>query len=145
LLAGACLIQRPDLFQCVIPQVGVLDMLKFHKFTIGWAWRGDYGSSDNKEDFEYLKKYSPVHNVKPMRYPATLIVTGDHDDRVVPAHSFKFIAELQYNQNGSEPVLIRIDTGGGHGSGKPLSMQIAEYSDIWSFVFYNLGMHYKNK
>lgn len=146
LLAGACLTQRPDLYKCVIPQVGVLDMLKFHKFTIGWAWKGDYGSSEDEKQFEYLLKYSPVHNVKKdTKYPATLIVTGDHDDRVVPAHSFKFIAELQEKQSGEAPVLIRIDTGGGHGSGKPLSMQIEEYSDMWSFVFYQLGMDVKEK
>jgi prolyl oligopeptidase len=145
LLAGACLTQRPDLFKCVIPQVGVLDMLKFHKFTIGWAWTGDYGSSENKEEFDYLKKYSPVHNVKEIAYPATLVVTGDHDDRVVPAHSFKFIAELQYKQKGDAPVLVRIDSGGGHGAGKPLSMQIAEYSDMWTFVFANLEMSFAQK
>lgn len=143
LLAGACLTQRPDLFQCVIPQVGVLDMLKFHKFTIGWAWTGDYGSSDNEEQFRYLLNYSPVHNVRKTNYPATLIVTGDHDDRVVPAHSFKFAATLQANQIGDAPILIRIDSGGGHGSGKPLSMQIAEYSDMWTFVFSNLEMKYQ--
>lgn len=147
LLAATVLTQRPDLFQVVIPQVGVLDMLKFHKFTIGWAWTGDYGSSDDKEQFEYLLKYSPVHNVAPRCYPATLVVTGDHDDRVVPAHSFKFISELQYQskkcRNGignDQPLLVRIDTNGGHGSGKPLAMQIEEYSDIWSFVMFNLGM-----
>ena len=143
LLAGACLTQRPDLFKVAIPQVGVLDMLKFHKFTIGWAWVGDYGSSDNKEHFEYLFKYSPVHNVKPHNYPATLVVTADHDDRVVPAHSYKFIAELQEKQQSNNPVLIRIDTNGGHGSGKPVAMQIDEYGDMWSFVFYNLGMTIK--
>jgi prolyl oligopeptidase len=140
LLAAACLTQRPDLFKVVIPQVGVLDMLKFHKFTIGWAWVGDYGSSENKEHFEYLLKYSPVHNVKPNHYPATLVVTADHDDRVVPAHSYKFIAQLQDKQLSDNPALIRIDTNGGHGSGKPLAMQIDEYGDMWSFVFYNLGM-----
>lgn len=145
LLAGACLTQRPNLFKCVIPQVGVLDMLKFHKFTIGWAWTGDYGSSENKEEFEYLKKYSPVHNVKEIAYPATLVITGDHDDRVVPAHSFKFIAELQFKQKGDAPVLVRIDSGGGHGAGKPLSMQIAEYSDMWTFVFANLEMSFSKK
>lgn len=150
LLAAAVLTQRPDLFKVVIPQVGVLDMLKFHKFTIGWAWTGDYGSSDDKEQFEYLLKYSPVHNVKPRCYPATLVVTGDHDDRVVPAHSLKFISELQYqstkcrNGLGNEmPLMVRIDTNGGHGSGKPLAMQIEEYTDIWSFVMYNLGMKIK--
>lgn len=151
LLAGAVLTQRPDLFKVVIPQVGVLDMLKFHKFTIGWAWTGDYGSSDNKEQFEYLLNYSPVHNVKPQCYPATLVVTGDHDDRVVPAHSFKFISELQYQDQAcnrdtyfdQNPLMIRIDTKGGHGSGKPLAMQIEEYTDIWSFVMFNLGMDVK--
>ncbi len=147
LLAAAVLTQRPDLFKVVIPQVGVLDMLKFHKFTIGWAWTGDYGSSDNQEQFEYLLKYSPVHNVVPRCYPATLVVTGDHDDRVVPAHSLKFISELQYQSaqciNGKgndQPLMVRIDTNGGHGSGKPLAMQIEEYSDIWSFVMFNLEM-----
>lgn len=151
LLAGAVLTQRPDLFKVVIPQVGVLDMLKFHKFTIGWAWTGDYGSSDNKEQFEYLLNYSPVHNVKPQCYPATLVVTGDHDDRVVPAHSFKFISELQYQDQAcnrdtyfdQNPLMIRIDTKGGHGSGKPLAMQIEEYTDIWSFVMFNLEMNVK--
>jgi len=146
LLAGACLTQRPELYKCVIPQVGVLDMLKYHLFTIGWAWKGDYGSSEDKKEFEYLLNYSPVHNVKAgTKYPATMVVTGDHDDRVVPAHSFKFIAELQEKQSGEAPVLIRIDTGGGHGSGKPLSMQIEEYSDMWSFVFYELGMEFNRK
>lgn len=146
LLAGACLTQRPDLFKCVIPQVGVLDMLKYHLFTIGWAWKGDYGSSEDKNEFEYLLKYSPVHNVRTnAKYPATLVITGDHDDRVVPAHSFKFIAELQSKQAGEAPVLVRIDTGGGHGSGKPLSMQIEEYSDMWAFVFYQLGMEFNKK
>lgn len=150
LLAGAVLTQRPELFKVVIPQVGVLDMLKFHKFTIGWAWTGDYGSSDDKEQFEYLRKYSPVHNVKPQCYPATLVITGDHDDRVVPAHSFKFISELQFQSTycndgfrNEAPLMIRIDTNGGHGSGKPLAMQIEEYSDMWSFVMYNLGMEIK--
>lgn len=150
LLAATVLTQRPDLFKVVIPQVGVLDMLKFHKFTIGWAWTGDYGSSDDKEQFEYLLKFSPVHNVKPDCYPATLVVTGDHDDRVVPAHSLKFISELQYQGqrctqplNKQNPLMIRIDTNGGHGSGKPLAMQIEEYSDIWSFVMFNLGMTFK--
>jgi prolyl oligopeptidase len=147
LLAAAVLLQRPELFKVVVPQVGVLDMLKFHKFTIGWAWTGDYGSSDNKEQFDYLKNYSPVHNVPYYCLPATLVITGDHDDRVVPAHSFKFISEVQYKsaycndmQGNENPLMIRIDTKGGHGSGKPLAMQIEEYSDIWSFVMYNLGM-----
>lgn len=143
LLAGAILTQRPDLAKVIIPQVGVLDMLRYHKFTIGWAWATDYGTSENKEQFDCLLKYSPLHNVKETNYPATLIITGDHDDRVVPAHSFKFAATLQKNQTGDQPVLIRIDTDGGHGSGKPTAKQIEEYGDIWSFVFYNLGMNVK--
>jgi prolyl oligopeptidase len=134
--------QRPDLAKVAIPTVGVLDMLRFHKFTIGWAWTSDYGSSENKEEFDCIIKYSPLHNVKSVEYPATLVTTGDHDDRVVPAHSFKFIAALQEKQKGVNPVLIRIDTNAGHGAGKPTSKQIEEYADIWSFVFYNLGMTY---
>lgn len=140
LLVGAVMTQRPDLCKVALPKVGVLDMLKFHKFTIGWAWTGDYGSSENPEEFEYLLGYSPVHNVDSAAYPATLVITGDHDDRVVPAHSFKFISELQRNQAGKLPVMIRIDTDGGHGSGKPVSMQIAEFTDQWAFVFHHLGM-----
>ena len=143
LLAGSILTQRPDLAKVIIPQVGVLDMLRYHKFTIGWSWATDYGTSDNKEQFDCLIKYSPLHNVKEVEYPATLIITGDHDDRVVPAHSFKFAATLQEKQKGDQPVLIRIDTNGGHGSGKPTAQQIEEYGDIWSFVFYNLGMDVK--
>lgn len=140
LLIGAVMTQRPDLAKVAIPTVGVLDMLRYHKFTIGWAWATDYGLSDNKEEFDCLIKYSPLHNVKEAQYPATLVTTGDHDDRVVPAHSFKFIATLQEKQKGSNPVLIRIDTNAGHGAGKPTTKQIEEYSDIWSFVFYNLGI-----
>ncbi len=141
LLIGAIMTQRPDLFKVAIPKVGVLDMLKYHKFTIGWAWVTDYGSSDDEEQFNNLIQYSPVHNVKEgTEYPATLVVTGDHDDRVVPAHSFKFIAELQAKQAGNNPVLIRIDTDGGHGSGKPVDMQIKEFADTWAFVFHHLGM-----
>ena len=143
LLAGSILTQRPDLAKVIIPQVGVLDMLRYHKFTIGWSWATDYGTSDTKEQFDCLIKYSPLHNVKEVEYPATLIITGDHDDRVVPAHSFKFAATLQEKQKGNEPILIRIDTKGGHGSGKPTAQQIEEYGDIWSFVFYNLGMNVK--
>jgi prolyl oligopeptidase len=142
LLIGAVMTQRPDLAKVAIPTVGVLDMLRFHKFTIGWAWTSDYGSSENKEEFDCIIKYSPLHNVKSVEYPATLVTTGDHDDRVVPAHSFKFIAALQEKQKGANPVLIRIDTNAGHGAGKPTSKQIEEYADIWSFVFYNLGMTY---
>lgn len=142
LLIGAVMTQRPDIAKVAIPTVGVLDMLRYHKFTIGWAWASDYGLSDNKEEFECLIKYSPLHNVREAEYPATLVTTGDHDDRVVPAHSFKYIATLQEKQKGNNPVLIRIDTNAGHGAGKPTSKQIEEYGDIWSFIFYNLGMKY---
>lgn len=142
LLIGAVMTQRPDLAKVAIPTVGVLDMLRYHKFTIGWAWASDYGTSDNKEEFNCLIKYSPLHNLKEAQYPATLVTTGDHDDRVVPAHSFKFIASLQEKQKGTNPVLVRIDTNAGHGAGKPTSKQIEEYADIWSFVMYNLGMSY---
>ena len=141
LLIGAVLTQRPDLMKVALPQVGVLDMLKYHKFTIGWAWAGDYGrSDDSKEMYAYLKGYSPVHNVKDIAYPATMVVTGDHDDRVVPAHSFKFAATLQAHQQGTEPILIRIDVNAGHGAGKPVSKQIAEYADKWAFVYHHLGI-----
>jgi prolyl oligopeptidase len=140
LLAGAVLTQRPDLAKVFIPQVGVLDMLRYHKFTIGWSWATDYGTSDSLEQFNCLIKYSPLHNVKPQEYPCTMILTGDHDDRVVPAHSFKFAATLQANQKGPAPVIIRIDSNAGHGSGKPTAKQIEEYGDLWAFVFYNLGM-----
>ncbi|MCE3277885.1 MAG: family peptidase [Bacteroidetes bacterium] len=142
LLVGAVMTQRPDLAKVAIPTVGVLDMLRYHKFTIGWAWATDYGTSEKKEEFDCLIKYSPLHNLNEAEYPATLVTTGDHDDRVVPAHSFKFIATLQEKQKGSNPVLVRIDTNAGHGAGKPTSKQIEEYADIWSFVFYNLGMKY---
>jgi prolyl oligopeptidase len=142
LLVGAVMTKRPDLAKVAIPTVGVLDMLRYHKFTIGWAWASDYGTSADENEFKCLIKYSPLHNVKEAEYPATLVTTGDHDDRVVPAHSFKFIATLQEKQKGSNPVLVRIDTNAGHGAGKPTSKQIEEYSDIWSFVFHNLGMKY---
>lgn len=142
LLIGAVMTQRPDLAKVAIPTVGVMDMLRYHKFTIGWAWASDYGTSANEDEFKCLIKYSPLHNIKETEYPATLVTTGDHDDRVVPAHSFKFIATLQEKQKGNNPVLIRIDTNAGHGAGKPTSKQIEEFSDIWSFVFYNLGMTY---
>lgn len=120
------------------PAVGVLDMLRYHKFTIGWAWATDYGKSDDPEAFEYLRKYSPLHNVKPAAYPATMVTTADHDDRVVPAHSFKFISELQKQHTGEDPVLIRIETSAGHGAGKPTSKRIEEAADILSFMFYNM-------
>lgn len=143
LLIGAVMLQRPELFKVALPQVGVLDMLRYHKFTIGWAWASDYGTSDNKEEFFYLLKYSPLHNVKEAQpYPATLVTTADHDDRVVPAHSFKFIATLQEKYKGNNPVLIRIDKQAGHGSGKPTSKVMDEAIDVWSFTFYHLGMKY---
>jgi prolyl oligopeptidase len=142
LLIGAVETQRPDLFQVCIPQVGVLDMLRYHKFTIGRAWASDYGLSENEEQFKCLMAYSPLHNIKEAEYPATLITTGDHDDRVVPAHSFKFAATMQEKQKGKEPVMIRIDKNAGHGAGKPTDKQIDEWADVWSFVFYNLGMTY---
>jgi prolyl oligopeptidase len=136
LLIGAVLTQRPDLFAACVPQVGVMDMLRFQKFTGGFAWVSDYGSSDNPDDFKFLIKYSPLHNLKPgVCYPPTLITTGDHDDRVVPGHSFKFAATLQAYQGCDKPVLIRIDTNAGHGGGKPLSKQIAERADILAFMW----------
>jgi prolyl oligopeptidase len=135
LLIGAAMTQRPELFAAAVPQVGVLDMLRFHKFTIGWAWASDYGSSDNPEEFKALVKYSPLHNIKAGTcYPATLITTADHDDRVVPAHSFKFGATLQAAQAGGNPVIIRIDTKAGHGAGKPTAKQIDEVTDRWGFL-----------
>lgn len=141
LLVGACMTQRPDLFKVALPGVGVLDMLRYHKFTIGWGWAVEYGSSESKSQFDYLIKYSPLHNVKQTAYPATLITTADHDDRVVPAHSFKFAATLQQNQQGENPILIRIDSKAGHGAGKPTAKVIEEAADIWSFVFHHLGIH----
>lgn len=142
LLIGAVMTQRPDLARVAIPTVGVLDMLRFQLFTIGRAWTVDYGCSENKEEFSCLIRYSPLHNVKKTAYPATLILTGDHDDRVVPAHSFKFAATLQKNNTGKNPTLIRVDVNAGHGAGKPTDKQIAEFADMWSFVFDQLGMTY---
>ncbi|GEQ84919.1 prolyl endopeptidase [Patiriisocius marinistellae] len=141
LLVGATMTQRPDLMKVALPAVGVLDMLRYHTFTAGAGWAYDYGTADdNKEMFEYLKGYSPVHNVKAgTKYPATLVTTGDHDDRVVPAHSFKFAAELQEKQAGENPVLIRIETDAGHGAGTPVSKTIEQYADIYGFTFYNMG------
>jgi prolyl oligopeptidase len=140
LLVGACMTQRPELFRVVISQVGVMDMLRYHKFTIGWNWARDFGTSEESQEMiEYLYGYSPLHNLKPgVAYPATLITTADHDDRVVPAHSFKFAATLQDCQAGPAPCLIRVDVKAGHGSGKPVSMQIDEYTDIYSFIIYNM-------
>ena len=145
LLVGACMTQRPDLFRVAVPQVGVMDMLRYHKFTIGWNWASDYGTSeDSKEMFEYLYGYSPLHNLKPgTAYPATLVTTADHDDRVVPAHSFKFAATLQECHQGNNPVLIRIDTKAGHGGGKPLAKVLEEQADIYGFIMYNVGMKVK--
>jgi prolyl oligopeptidase len=143
LLVGAAMTQRPELFKVAIPQVGVMDMLRYHKFTIGYAWAVEYGSSDNKEQFEYLYKYSPLHNLKEgVEYPATIITTADHDDRVVPAHSFKFAARLQEVYKGNNPVIIRIDSKAGHGAGKPVTKQIEEAADIWSFTMHNLKMSF---
>jgi prolyl oligopeptidase len=141
LLVGACLSQRPELFGAALPAVGVLDMLRFHKFTIGWAWVPEYGSADDAQDFAVLRAYSPLHNLKPgTHYPATLITTADHDDRVVPAHSFKFAAALQKAQAGPAPVLIRIETRAGHGAGKPTTKLIDEVADKWAFLVRALGM-----
>jgi prolyl oligopeptidase len=142
LLVGAAMTQRPELFGAAIPQVGVLDMLRFHKFTIGWAWTSDYGSSDNAEEFKALVKYSPLHNLKAGAcYPATMITTADHDDRVVPAHSFKFAAAAQEAQaKGGAPILIRIDVKAGHGAGKPTSKVIEEVADRWGFLSRTLNM-----
>ncbi|MDZ4667555.1 MAG: prolyl oligopeptidase family serine peptidase [bacterium] len=139
LLVGACVTQRPELFKVAIPAVGVLDMLRYHKFTIGWGWAVEYGSSDKKDQFDYLLKYSPLHNVKPgVKYPATLIMTADHDDRVVPAHSFKFAATLQEKSVAVDhPILIRIDTKAGHGAGKPTGKLIEDATDMYGFILHH--------
>lgn len=142
LLVGACMTQQPGLFKVAIPIVGVMDMLRYQKFTIGWAWASDYGTSaDSEEMFKYLYSYSPLHNIKKgVNYPATLAITADHDDRVVPAHTFKFMATLQEKNGGKNPVLVRIETRAGHGAGKPTAKRIEESTDIYSFIMYNLGM-----
>ncbi len=141
LLIGAVLNQRPELFGAALPAVGVMDMLRFHKFTIGWAWVTEYGSADSVGQFPFLYRYSPIHNMKPgTQYPATLITTADHDDRVVPGHSFKYAATLQAAQGGAEPVLIRIETKAGHGAGKPTAKVIEEQTDRWAFLVHNLHM-----
>jgi prolyl oligopeptidase len=141
LLVGACMTQRPDLFGATLPGVGVMDMLRFQKFTIGWAWVSDYGSSDDTEQFKAIYKYSPLHNIKSgTQYPPTLVVTADHDDRVVPLHSFKFAATMQAAQAGDSPVLIRIETKAGHGAGKPVTKAIEEITDEWTFLLKNLHM-----
>jgi prolyl oligopeptidase len=135
LLVGACLTQRPDLFGAAVPAVGVLDMLRFHKFTIGWAWTSDYGNPDDPGDRAVLLQYSPLHNIRPgVAYPATLVITADHDDRVAPAHSHKFTATLQDAQAGPAPILSRIDVKAGHGAGKPTAKVIDEKADVWAFL-----------
>jgi len=141
LLVGAVVTQRPDLFGATLPAVGVMDMLRFHKFTIGWGWVSDYGSPDKPDEFRYIYKYSPLHNIKPgTSYPATMVTTADHDDRVVPGHSFKYAAAMQAAQAGPAPILIRIETRAGHGAGKPTSKQIEETADRWGFLYKVLGM-----
>jgi prolyl oligopeptidase len=140
LLVGAVVNQRPDLFKVAFPAVGVMDMLRFQKFTVGWGWVVEYGSSDSINDFKYLIKYSPLHTITDRKYPATMVTTADHDDRVVPAHSFKYVATLQEHQKGTAPILIRIDVKAGHGAGKPLSKAIDETTDIYSFLFHNMGI-----
>jgi len=139
LLVGACLTQRPELFGAALPAVGVMDMLRYHKFTIGWMWQSDYMSSESKEGFANLIKYSPLHAIKVgTHYPPTLVTTGDHDDRVVPAHSHKFIATLQAAQAGPAPILTRIETDAGHGGGKPTSKSIQERTDVFAFLVKSL-------
>jgi prolyl oligopeptidase len=141
LVVGAVMTQHPALAAVALPQVGVMDMLRFHKFTIGWAWKSDYGSSETKEGFDVLFQYSPLHRLKAgTAYPATLVTTADHDDRVVPAHSFKFIAQLQADQAGPKPVLARIETRAGHSAGKPTQKAIDEVADVLAFTLQNLGM-----
>jgi prolyl oligopeptidase len=141
LLVAALLTQRPELVGAAVPEVGVLDMLRFHRFTVGWGWTSDYGSSETKEGFDVLVRYSPLHAIRPgTSYPATLVVTADHDDRVVPAHSFKFTAALQAAQAGSAPILARIETRAGHGAGKPTAKQVAERADVLAFLTRALGM-----
>jgi prolyl oligopeptidase len=147
LLVGACITQRPELFRVAFPAVGVLDMLRYHKFTAGAGWAYDYGTADDDKDmFSYLYKYSPVHNTKKGTcYPSTMVMTADHDDRVVPAHSFKFAAALQAAQSCNNPVLIRIETKAGHGAGKPTSMVIQEQADKWAFMLWNMGLKYTGR
>ncbi|MBV9368951.1 MAG: S9 family peptidase, partial [Frankiales bacterium] len=140
LLVGACLTQHPELYGAAVPAVGVLDMLRFHRFTIGWAWTSDYGDPDDPEQYQWVRAYSPLHNVRPgTSYPPTLVLTGDHDDRVAPGHSFKFAAALQAAQAGDAPVLIRIDTSAGHGAGKPTQKLIDEGTDLLTFLDLTVG------
>ncbi len=141
LLMGAVINQRPDLCKVAFPMVGVMDMLRFHKFTIGWAWVPEYGSSDDSTQFDFLYKYSPIHNINEnISYPATMTTTADHDDRVFPAHSFKYVATSQEKYSGENPQLIRIETKAGHGAGTSTTKTIELYSDLWSFMFYNMGL-----
>jgi prolyl oligopeptidase len=141
LLVGAAMTQRPELFAVALPDVGVMDMLRYHKFTVGWAWASDYGSSDDPAAFKYLRAYSPLHNLKAgVCYPATMVTTADHDDRVVPGHSFKFAATLQSAQGCEKPALIRIETKAGHGAGTPISKIIEQVADKWAFARYNMGI-----
>ena len=141
LLVGGAMTQRPELFGAALPAVGVMDMLRFHRFTIGWAWVTEYGSADSAVHFPFLRAYSPLHNLRSgTHYPATLVTTADHDDRVVPGHSFKFAAALQAVQAGPAPVLIRIETKAGHGAGKPTAKIIEEQADRWAFLVAVLGM-----
>jgi prolyl oligopeptidase len=143
LLVGAVMNQRPELFRAAVPMVGVMDMLRFQKFTIGWNWIADYGSSDNPEEFKALYAYSPIQNIRAgVKYPATLITTADHDDRVVPAHSFKYAATLQALASKDNPVLIRIETKSGHGASST-TKAIELTADVYSFLFYNLDVHPK--
>jgi prolyl oligopeptidase len=140
LLVGAVMAQRPELFGVAFPAVGVMDMLRYHKFTIGWAWAVEYGSSDKEKDFHYLYAYSPLHNIKAgVKYPATLITTADHDDRVVPAHSFKYAATIQEKASRETPILIRIETQSGHGASST-TKQIEALADIYAFILYNVGV-----
>lgn len=142
LLIGAVINQRPELFGVAIPRVGVMDMLRYHKFTIGWAWESDYGSVNDSAEFNNLLSYSPLHNIREdIEYPALLALTADRDDRVVPAHSFKYMATLQEKYKGSHPVMIRIQTKAGHGAGKPTRFLIEEQADIWAFTFYNMQLN----
>ncbi|MDG2400107.1 MAG: prolyl oligopeptidase family serine peptidase [Akkermansiaceae bacterium] len=143
LLVGACMVQRPELYGACLPAVGVMDMLRFHKFTIGWAWQAEYGKPDDPDDFKNLLKYSPYHNLKPAEYPATMVITSDHDDRVVPSHSYKFAAALQSAQNGPAPTLIRIESKAGHGAGTPTSKRIEAIVDKYAFLAKSLGFEIK--
>jgi prolyl oligopeptidase len=139
LLVGATLTQHPELIGAAVAHVGVMDLLRFQRFTIGWAWVSDYGSSDNEQDFAVLRAYSPLHNLTPRAYPPTLLTTGDHDDRVVPAHSYKFAAELQRVQQGEAPILLRVQTLAGHGAGKPTRLILEEKADVYAFLLSALG------